>query len=355
MHAAVSSSGAGDQKASGNDSNTRLKIIDLFKFPRPLREVFMAVVRNGQGVDLEEHLPWLMGEGPYGECMTHSEVAHSLFSPYLTSFPPQIQWLISTYVSIQNLQDPNQRASLILPTTDPLYSHLSRLKGIQKEAHAKKESSHTAPGPADDLLPDDCAEETSPAVADESDDQLYQMVGGVLVMPLHRSSAAAVPAPAAAASQPIHTPARWKPVTLPPPPPPQTKLSSSAAANSKHQQRKPKKEKSSAEAEAPEDLRLTKEDLMFRLKNALVPYHALLRPTGLVPPPPLAPPPSCPGDVTGSRRNGDHCWRCPKDSHRRRDEIWKQSRHSNERRRGRLWLLIPLDFPPPLLSSRCMA
>jgi hypothetical protein len=278
MHVTVLS-GGGDHSntSSANDPNSRLKIIDLFKFPRPLREVLMAVVRNGQGEELEENLPWLMGEGSYGECMTHS----------------QVQWLIATYVSLQNLQDPNERSSLIVPTTDPLYSHLCRLKAIQKEkdnAGPKKESkssSNSSSGPSDDFPPE-ASDATVAAVTEENEDQLYQMVGGVLVMPLNRPSTASTPPPATVSSQdskPIHTPFKWKPVSLPPAPPPQSKLSYSSAAaaahpQQQHQQRKPKKEKSSTECDAPEDLQLTKEDLMFRLKNALVPYHALLLPTG---------------------------------------------------------------------------
>lgn len=268
MHVSVSSSNehnASHPSKTVSDPSSRLKIIDLFKFPRPIREVLVSVVRNGGSnslKDLEDHLSWLMGEGPYGECMIHSEV----------------QWLLSSYVAIQNLQDPANRGSLIIPTTDPLYMHLTRIKGIHKEDPSTiRNDSELRENPETNLPELSSPDEDEPPVAPtQGYDQPYEMVGGVLVTPLCRENNQATSRPTLVEHDPEtiqHTPAKWKPVTLPPAPPPNVRVA--------HPTKVHKKEKTPSEPVIQEDLHLTKEDLMYRLRNALIPYHAILLPTGL--------------------------------------------------------------------------
>jgi hypothetical protein len=81
FRAQITLSGGGGGGGEHTSSEARLKIIDLVKFPRPLRDIFVTAIRNNpshhEAIDLEDHLTWLVGEGPYGECMTHSEVSAS--------------------------------------------------------------------------------------------------------------------------------------------------------------------------------------------------------------------------------------------------------------------------------------
>jgi hypothetical protein len=161
------------------------------------------------------------------------------------------------------------------------------MKGLQKD---KEEQQVTGAGATESLMPPLPSEEMSGDVDDtnySSEDQLYRMVGGVLMMPLpheRRPAATAVPhtkpSPDTEAIQ--HTPSRWKPVTLPPPAALPTPPRSSSQPRQPDRLTQSKKAKPLIPSDplVITDLRLSKEDLMFRLRNALVPYHALLLPTG---------------------------------------------------------------------------
>lgn len=66
------------------DNQNKLKIVDLFKFPRPLKEVFTTEIRNSiDETNLEEHLNIFTGEGTYNECLTSSEVNYFLSNYYI--------------------------------------------------------------------------------------------------------------------------------------------------------------------------------------------------------------------------------------------------------------------------------
>lgn len=69
--------------SSGNshDNQNKLKIIDLFKFPRPIKEVFLTEIRNSIDEDTLQDNNIFNGEGMYNECVTNSEVIFS-FSEY---------------------------------------------------------------------------------------------------------------------------------------------------------------------------------------------------------------------------------------------------------------------------------
>jgi hypothetical protein len=86
----VSGGGGGTGDHSTSDAlMAKLKIIDLCKFPRPLRDLFVSVIQSNptchEAISLEDHLSWLTGDGPYGECMTHSEVSNFSIPPSLMS------------------------------------------------------------------------------------------------------------------------------------------------------------------------------------------------------------------------------------------------------------------------------
>jgi hypothetical protein len=182
-----------------------------------------------------------------------------------------MQWMISTYLTHQSLQDPLNKGLVIIPTSDPLHLHISKIKGLK----STKQSNLPIPSSSVELEPEPDLDRDEGDGQKQSSDGLYEMVGGVLVMPLNRQSSPSsknLSHETEVSDSIQHTPCIWKPVSLPttpaPPPKPKQPIHS-----------RTKEEKVTVSVQT-EDLHLTKEDLIYRIKNSLVPYHALILPTG---------------------------------------------------------------------------
>ncbi len=73
-----------DHSGTTHSKDSKLKVLDLFKMPRPLKEVFLSVLRNLEINQSTEEgttptLSCLLGEGIYGECLTNAEVMKHCF------------------------------------------------------------------------------------------------------------------------------------------------------------------------------------------------------------------------------------------------------------------------------------
>lgn len=211
---------------------------------------------------------------------------------------------MSNYITIKNLQDPNSKSLLIISPNDPLHFHLSRIKSLQKDRNELKvEPSNkvqSSPYPVhdhpiyneeDDFVVDDDNNSNNNKTNHE-DSGLYQMVGGVLVLPVNKSnntntnntkSSSISKSP----SQP-EPQVKWKPVSLPPPSStPKTSTQPNSKSNNGNFKNNVKKVKNNNnisnnnnELDEPQILHITKEDFVHRIKSALVSYHALILPTG---------------------------------------------------------------------------
>jgi hypothetical protein len=256
----LSGGGTGMGAASGGV----VAVLDLYRFPRPLKEVLEAhpiqhTEEGAAGGRLE-----VVGE--YGECLTGQEV----------------QRLVLAYVAARGLQDTVDRKYVMIPPTDGLHQPLAR--------RVKRGSGNPAtPAPTSVAA----VLSTSPvldAVADEEEegdeeeweegverqlgerppgDGSYRMVAGVLVAT--SSSPAACPGigkePAA--------PKKKKPVHLPPAAP-----APSSSQQQQKQQRQQKQQQREALEEPPAVLRLSKEQLLAHVKGLLTKYHAIVLPSG---------------------------------------------------------------------------
>ena len=125
---------------------------------------------------------------------------------------------------------------------------------------------------------------------EDIDSGLYQMVGGVLVLPVNKTTSVPLNVNSSLKSnQSSHH--KWKPVSLPSSSSASSTSTtshlkssststSSAASSTEKFKNTSKKEKNNSETIELQPLHLTKEDFVFRIKSTLVSYYALVLPTG---------------------------------------------------------------------------
>lgn len=195
---------------------------------------------------------------------------------------------------------------MIIEPTDPIHFHLSRIKSLQKDRSSTTKSEtlnkikESIYPNNEDIIIDDDNNDTNNNNNNNNqeieDTGLYQMVGGVLVLPVNKlntnsNTSTSTSSKTSSEQSQTQTQTKWKPVSLPSQSSNSSTLKSSSqpksnsnlpsqGGNSKKNTKKVNNNSSNNELVESGPLHITKEDFVFRIKSTLVSYHALILPTG---------------------------------------------------------------------------